>query len=98
MGDPGKLLLLECVINTIKKENLLDLVNKSGNVLKKGLLDLEKEFPHLLNSTRGRGTFLAISCPKTSLRDDLVNRMKQKGYYNIGLTFSNVFNTIILNY
>ncbi|XP_077292319.1 4-aminobutyrate aminotransferase [Arctopsyche grandis] len=84
MGDPGKLLLLECVISTIQKQNLLDLVQKTGNVLKSSLLSLEKEFPHLLNSTRGRGTFLAITCPTTPIRDDLVNKMKQKGFQTGG--------------
>lgn len=79
MGDPGKLLLLNEVINVIQEENLLETVNKSGKVLKDGLLALEKEFPHILNSTRGRGTFLAVNCQNGQARDDFVGRLKQKG-------------------
>ncbi|XP_067647330.1 4-aminobutyrate aminotransferase, mitochondrial isoform X2 [Eurosta solidaginis] len=79
MGDPGKLLLLQEIINVIQEENLLKNVNKAGKVLKDGLLALEKEYSHLLNSTRGRGTFLAVNCQNSKARDDLVGRLKLKG-------------------
>nr|CAD7429059.1 unnamed protein product [Timema monikensis] len=79
MGDPGKLVLLEGVLSVIKRDNLLSLVRKSGDRLFSGLKELEKEFPNLINSTRGRGTFLAVSCPNTKLRDSLVNSLKTKG-------------------
>lgn len=81
MGDPGKLLLLEAILNVIKRDNLLDNVNRVGKKLKNGLLQAQKEFPALLNSARGRGTFLAINCATAKLRDDLVNRLKQNGRY-----------------
>lgn len=79
MGDPGKLILLEAVINVIKRDALLDNVTKVGEKLKQGLFKAQNEFPHLLNSARGRGTFLAINCKDAKLRDDIVNRLKQKG-------------------
>ncbi|GBP30678.1 4-aminobutyrate aminotransferase, mitochondrial [Eumeta japonica] len=79
MGDPSKLILLGAVINVIKTKKLLDLVNKSGKVLKDGLHDMEKEFPHLINSVRGRGTFLAYNCPTTEMRDKLNSVLKTKG-------------------
>lgn len=84
MGDPGKLLLLEGVLNVIKREKLLDQVNRSGALLLAGLLDAQREFPQLLNSTRGRGTFLAINAKDTKLRDDLVHRLRQKGIQSGG--------------
>ncbi|XP_063702129.1 4-aminobutyrate aminotransferase, mitochondrial [Culicoides brevitarsis] len=84
MGDPGKLLLLEAVLNVVKRENLLDRVNKSGAKLKSGLLAAEKEFPAILNSTRGRGTFLAINCKDTKTRDNIVHRLRQKGIQSGG--------------
>ncbi|GBP30672.1 4-aminobutyrate aminotransferase, mitochondrial [Eumeta japonica] len=71
MGDPSKLILLGEVIKVIKTRNLLELVNETGKVLKDGLHGIEKEFPHLINSVRGPGTFLAYSCPTTELRDKL---------------------------
>ena len=84
MGDPGKLLLLEEIVEVIERESLLENVNKVGKVLKKGLLNAEREFPNILNSTRGRGTFLAINCSSTKTRDDIVNRLKQKGIQSGG--------------
>lgn len=84
MGDPGKLLLLEAVLNVIKRDNLLARVERSGKRLKDGLLDAQKEFPHLLNSTRGRGHFLAINAKDGKLRDDLVHRLRQKGIQSGG--------------
>ena len=83
-GDPGKVIMLEAILNTIKSDNLLDNVNKTGAFLKKGLLDLEKEYHCILNSTRGRGTFLAINAKDTKTRDTIVGRLKQKGIQSGG--------------
>lgn len=79
MGDPGKLVLLEKILEVIRRDALLDNVNRAGNRLKTGLFAIEKEFSHLLSATRGRGTFLAINCKNTKLRDDVIGRLKQKG-------------------
>ncbi|XP_019866983.1 4-aminobutyrate aminotransferase, mitochondrial [Aethina tumida] len=79
MGEPSKILLLEAFIKVLKQQNLLDNVNKTGQVLKTGLLQLEKEFPNLIHSVRGRGTFLAFHAQNAKLRDDIVARLKNKG-------------------
>lgn len=79
MGDPGKLLILEQILKVIQRDNLLANVDKVGKKLKSGLLDAQAEFPQLLNSTRGRGTFLAINCASSKLRDDLVGRLRANG-------------------
>lgn len=79
MGDPSKILLLEEIISVIKQENLLDQVNKTGKVLKNGLVDLEKEFSTIINSTRGRGTFLAVNCTNGKVRDDIIGKLKKQG-------------------
>lgn len=84
VGDPGKLLLLESIVKTIKRDNLIENVNRAGAVLKAGLLALQKEFPCILNSTRGRGTFLAINAKDAKTRDSLVTRLKQKGVQSGG--------------
>lgn len=84
MGDPGKILLLEEILNVIKRDNLLDTVNKAGDRLKTGLLALEKEYSHMLNSTRGRGTFLAINAKDTKTRDDILNKLKMAGVQSGG--------------
>ncbi len=60
-GDPGKLLLLEPILKVIKRDGLLENVQKTGEVLLRGLKDAQNEFNAVLNSARGRGTFLAIN-------------------------------------
>ncbi|XP_034840235.1 4-aminobutyrate aminotransferase, mitochondrial isoform X1 [Maniola hyperantus] len=79
MGDPGKLILLEKVLEVIKNENLLSLVNETGKILKDGLHKLENEFPHVMNSVRGRGTFLAFNSTTTECRDKIVADLKKNG-------------------
>lgn len=79
MGDPGKLVLLEGVLEVVKRDNLLAQVQRSGERLLTGLKTLQNEFPALVGQARGRGTFLAISCANSKLRDDMVNRLKLKG-------------------
>lgn len=88
MGDPGKLVLLEVVLNVIKRDGLLKNVTKVGAKLKSGLFEAQNEFPHLLNSTRGRGTFLAINCKDGKLRDNVVGRLKAKGLGKLNFFFS----------
>lgn len=83
MGDPGKLLLLEAILKVIKRDSLLEHVNQVGGVLKDGLFETQKRFPAMLSGTRGRGTLLAIDCATAGLRDDIVNRLKQKGMIRI---------------
>lgn len=79
MGDPSKMVMLEHILQVVKRESLLENVVQAGNRLKQGLMAAQTEFPNLLNSTRGRGTFLAINCASTKLRDDIINRLKAKG-------------------
>lgn len=79
MGDPGKIFLLEAFLKVLKSDNLLDQVNRTGRKLKSELHEIEKEFPNHLNSTRGRGTFLAINVETSKLRDDILARLKKKG-------------------
>ncbi|CAH1971975.1 unnamed protein product [Acanthoscelides obtectus] len=79
MGDPGKTLLLQAVLDVIKRDNLLEQVQKSGKRLLEGMKDLEKEFSPLVHSSRGRGTFIAITARNAEIRDDIVQQMYKKG-------------------
>lgn len=83
MGDPTKILLLDAVLKVIKREKLLSVVEKSGDVLMSGLRDLEAEFPALINSTRGRGTFITFDAADAKLRDDIVKRLLTKGQFSV---------------
>lgn len=84
MGDPGKLLLLQGVIEVIKKNNLLSVVQESGKVLRKGLDELSVKFPALIHSVRGRGTFLSFTANDSKLRDKIVTNLRQKGVQSGG--------------
>ena len=52
--------MLDAVLKTIKKDNLLDNTLKAGEVLLNGLKEAQKKFPGLIHSARGLGTFCAI--------------------------------------
>lgn len=52
----------------MKQQNLIDLSNKTGDVMLKGLEELENKYPSLLNAARGKGTFCAIDCPTSQIR------------------------------
>ncbi|KAK9882647.1 hypothetical protein WA026_022515 [Henosepilachna vigintioctopunctata] len=84
MGDPGKIFLLKAVIKVINQNNLLNNVQITGAKLKSGLHKLEQEYSNLINSVRGRGTFLAFNAPSQKLRDDIMNSLKKKGIQSGG--------------
>lgn len=60
VGDPSKLILLDAVLKTIRQDNLLEVTVKAGDVLLSGLRRLENQFPGILHSARGIGTFCAV--------------------------------------
>lgn len=79
LGDAHKMILLNEVVKTIKQQNLVELSNTTGDAMVNGLMDLEKKYPSLLRAARGKGTFAAIDCPTAEIRDDVVNKCRQKG-------------------
>jgi len=84
VGDPSKLLLLDAVIKTIKKDDLLNNTLATGDVLMSGLTDLESRFPQFLSNTRGRGTFCAVDADTTGRRDEIINRLRLLGVHTGG--------------
>ncbi|XP_030753245.1 4-aminobutyrate aminotransferase, mitochondrial-like [Sitophilus oryzae] len=84
MGDPSKVIMLESILNIIKRDDLLQLVRDTGDYMKCQLGELEKEFCPLVHSTRGRGTFLAITAQTPEIRDDIINRLRTKGVISGG--------------
>jgi len=81
VGDPGKLVLLDAVLKTIKKDDLLDNTLATGDVLLSGMKDLEGRFPQYLKNSRGRGTFCAIDCDSGARRDDVLNKLRILGVH-----------------
>ncbi len=70
------MLLLEAVLKTIKQDNLLENTVKAGDVLLKGLKAAEKQYPGMVHSARGIGTYCAIDCD-TSARQGGLHISKQ---------------------
>lgn len=81
MGDPSKLILLEAVVDTIIKDNLLDQVTRVGNYLLKELNALQKEHSAIMNSVRGRGTFIAFNCDTVEKRDAVIKKLLNQGIH-----------------
>ena len=73
--------MLEAVLNTIAKENLLKRVSDVGDQMMNGLEDLSKKYPGLISNIRGRGTFCAVDCDTSVRRDKIVSSMRTEGVH-----------------
>ncbi|EFN75225.1 4-aminobutyrate aminotransferase, mitochondrial [Harpegnathos saltator] len=79
MGDPSKVILLEAILDVIKKENLLDRVTHVGDYVMKHLMDMQKGHSGKISAVRGRGTFIAFNCASPEIRDALIKKLQTKG-------------------
>jgi len=79
MGEPSKLVALEAILNVIKKQNLVQNAAETGKYLLSGLNDLQKEFPNLMHSSRGAGTFCAFDLNDKDKRDRLIPLARDHG-------------------
>ncbi|XP_034937989.1 4-aminobutyrate aminotransferase, mitochondrial [Chelonus insularis] len=79
MGDPSKLILLETIIEIIQRDNLLEKVSKVGQYTLEKLETLEKEHSNIINSSRGRGTFIAFNGATPEIRDSIIKKLLKKG-------------------
>ena len=50
-----------------------------GEVLMKGMRDLEARFPGQIKNVRGRGIFGAFDCASTQKRDEMIEVLKTEG-------------------
>ena len=60
-------------MKVIKAQDLVGLTNKTGDVMMKGLRQLEQKYPATLHAARGLGTFCAIDCPTAEIRYNVRN-------------------------
>lgn len=79
MGDPSKVILLEAIVDVIKKENLLDRVTRVGDYMLRHLMDMQKEYSNVIHAVRGRGTFIAFDCASPEIRDAVIKKLLTKG-------------------
>ena len=73
--------LLEAVLDTVRREALLERVTAVGAELQAGLEGLCVRFPGILSNARGRGTFCAIDCDTGARRDKLIALMRAQGVH-----------------
>ena len=81
LGDPSKLVLLSEVIKTIKKDNLVQKVEKTGEKLLNELLLFAKRYPGLVKNARGRGTYLAIDFETPDQRAKAIQLLHLNGVH-----------------
>ncbi|CAB1350282.1 unnamed protein product, partial [Coregonus sp. 'balchen'] len=74
MDDPA-----DIVLNVIRRENLLEEVTRSGKTLLQGLYQLQDQYPNLLSSARGQGTFCAIDIRDDATRNSIIFKARDKG-------------------
>lgn len=79
MGEPAKLLVLSAILETVKRENLLENTQKAGDALYNGLKEISKKYSQLILNARGRGTFCAFDMPNAAVRDKFVGEMRNAG-------------------
>jgi 4-aminobutyrate aminotransferase / (S)-3-amino-2-methylpropionate transaminase len=79
MGEPAKMLVLDAILKTVKEENLIENTRKTGDVLLKGLKDINQRHSKLIQNVRGRGTFCAFDMPNASVRDKFIGQMRNTG-------------------
>jgi len=81
LGDPGKLVFLEKVIDVINKEGLLEKITDTGEQLISDLTAAQNKYPQYVENTRGRGTFVAIDFKNAALRDQAIKELHLLGIH-----------------
>jgi 4-aminobutyrate aminotransferase/(S)-3-amino-2-methylpropionate transaminase len=81
MGEPTKLVVLEKVVEIIKRDNLVEITKVVGDYLQKNLHELAKKYPNKVSNVRGQGTLCAFDLPDAAQRDKLLGDALQKGLH-----------------
>lgn len=84
MGDPGKLILLEKVIEVIKKDNLLPKIASTGTKMLEGLIQLQNKHCNIVENARGKGTFCALDFKNAQIRDKAIELLLLEGINSAG--------------
>ena len=58
------------ILEIMQEENLVENSRIQGEYLKENLLNIQKEFPHLISNTRGLGLMCSFDLPSTQQRND----------------------------
>ncbi len=66
-------------LEVIEKEKLVDNARKQGEVLLKGLREIEERYPDKISNSRGRGLMCAFDLPSPEIRDRFKKLLYEKG-------------------
>ncbi|KAI6233867.1 4-aminobutyrate aminotransferase, mitochondrial [Aphelenchoides fujianensis] len=81
MGEPTKLVVLEKVIEIIKRDKLVDKTRDVGDLLLAKLENVAFEFPKLVANARGQGTLCAFDMPNSEKRDKFLAEALKHGLH-----------------
>jgi len=69
VGDPARLNMLETVVETVEKDDLLKRTREAGTTLLQGLKQLQNLYPDMVMDPRGMGTLCAFTMPNFEVRE-----------------------------
>lgn len=96
MGEPSKIVILEKVVEVIRRDGLVERAKTVGEELHKGLTVIASDYPHQVRlygcckkadyafqvfNVRGQGTFCAFDTPDAQLRDKLLEVALSNGLH-----------------
>ncbi len=71
-------------LEVIEEEHLVENARKQGEVLLKGLEELQERYPDKVSNARGRGLMCAFDLPSTKLRDEAKKKIYENGVLILG--------------
>ncbi|XP_066927871.1 4-aminobutyrate aminotransferase, mitochondrial-like [Clytia hemisphaerica] len=84
LGDPARLAMLDAVVQTVEKDDLMTRTKEAGVELMKGINQLQNDFPEYVSKGRGNGTICAFDMPSTEKRDQFLGLCRNEGLGVIG--------------
>jgi len=81
VGEPSKLIILNAVLETIRRDSLLEQVTRVGQTMQEGMLELSARYPSIFANYRAKGTFAAFDCDTAGTRDSLIGEMRKEGVH-----------------
>lgn len=81
LGDPSKLILLEKVVEIVKRDNLLQNIAKTGDSMLSNLKALAKRYPDRVMNPRGVGTYCAVDFSSPDFRNTVVQELHKAGIH-----------------
>jgi 4-aminobutyrate aminotransferase/(S)-3-amino-2-methylpropionate transaminase len=72
MGEPSKIVLLEKVVEVIKRDGLVKKAQQVGDTLQKGLNDISSQYGNNVFNVRGQGTYCAFDTTDAKTRDKIL--------------------------